>query len=400
MEVVGGPGARSLAPGSVHRAVLLGPDDTERLLGADAHHGGTLVLLGDGDVPLLALLLLDWSPPAPVDATTLRELTGAEAVCRALDLPLEPAEPQHWNAAALRAVLHRPGPAPRWPGRAGLPMAWGAVLLATLTLVGAGTAPGSGLEDVIGGASGGLLGLTSAVLALLVGVPTALGLLAAARARRAAPGALDGPEVVVDARPAGPVPAAVLEHQLRATPQTLLLRRFGTVVLLPGPGEGGVQQAVLEPAAVRLRDLHGRLYSSLATDVWCGTPAARDALRDKLTVAGLQVLQAPVDAPDPLDLDELSPEGRYARLRSRPADRGEVFAGPLRLVALATGSAAAATYAAVESGAAWQVAPAAGLGLLCVSVTVAVLAVEWRSSRRRRRAAVVVDPRASVAASP
>lgn len=85
-------------------------------------------------------------------------------------------------------------------------------------------------------------------LDLLVEVPTAIGLLAAARARRAAPGAPDGPEVVVDARAAGPVPATVLEHQLRVTQKTLLLRRFGTVVLLPGPREGGVQQAVLEPA--------------------------------------------------------------------------------------------------------------------------------------------------------
>lgn len=398
VEVGGGPATLRWEPGRVQRTVLLEPDDTERLLGADAHHGGALVLLGAQDTPLLALALLDWAPPAPVDLTTLRETTGVEALCRALELPLEPADPQRWDAPALRAVAHRPGPQPRWPGRAGLPIAVVAVALAMLTLFGASAAPGTDVDQVIGDANGGVLALASAVLALLVGVPMMLGWGAVARSRRVAPAQLTGSEVVVDARPAGPVPARVARHQLRLTHEALLLRRFDSVVVLPGPAVGGVQQAVLEPAAVRLRDRHGRLYSSLSTELWCGDPAARELLRDQLADGGLDVLEAPVDAADAVDLEEMSTDGTVTRLRSRPADRGELFAGPSRLVAFATGAAAVASYAPVESGADWQFVPAATLGLVCTVSTVVLLARELLQGRRRRREAALVDPRTLAAA--
>jgi len=392
VELVARGSSRRLDSAEVRRAVLLDPQGSRRLLGGDAHHAGALLLLGPNDVPRLALQLLEWAPPAPVDVVTLRETSGVEAVCRGLGVPLEPADAGQWDAATLRGVLHSPGPAPRWPGRPGWWLSWAAVLLAIVVLLGASASPGGRVDQAVGDASGGVLALLAALLAIAVGVPTVLGLVAAARARRSPPEAAAGPELVVVPSPAGPVPRQVLEHELRLGPDALQLRRFEAVVVLPGPLAGGVAVAVLEPGAVRLRDTHGLLYSSLRTDVWCGDQASRVVLRDKLAAAGLEVLESPVDALDSVDHDELTLDGSNTRLIARPADSGRPFDGPVQVVAVATGAAAMACYAPVDSGADWQLVPAVALGGLCLGLT-AVLAVLGLLERRRsRQQQTVVDP--------
>ena len=401
LEVVGGRPERRLPAGAMRRAVLLTDADARRLLRTDNHHqGGALVLLDGADAPLLVLLVLDWAPPASLDLAGLRATSGVDAVCDALGLPLEPAEATDLDglgrdAGAFRAVLHRPGPGPRWPRRAAWRMAWSAVLLSIVTLLGASASDGRGspLGDVLGGANGGVLGLLAAVLALCVGVPTVAAALAVRRATGGTPPGIDGSPVVLRASPATAMPARVIGHELQVTPDLLLLlRRYGALVVLPGPRAGGVARVVLEPSAVRLRSADGALYASLSTKVWCGSPSAREALREGLESAGLEVLDAPVDALVPLDLVEQTTDGTIARLVGRAHDHGQVVPGPGRLVALATGAAAAATGAAYESGADWQDAPAVGLGGACGLLTV-VLVVDLLAAARARRAdAVLVEP--------
>ena len=400
LEVVGGRHERRLPAGSVRRAVLLADAGARRLLRTDNHHqGGALVLLDGAGAPLLALLVLDWAPPASLDPAGLRATSGVDAVCGALGLPLEPAEASDLDAlgrdeGALRAVLHRPGPGPRWPRRAAWRMAWSAVLLSIVTLLGASASDGRGsaLGDVIGGANGGVLGLLAAVLALSVGVPTVAAALAVRRAAGGTSLGLDGSPVVLRASPAAAVPARVLGHELQATADLLLLRRYGALVVLPGARAGGVARVVLEPSAVRLRSADGALYASLAADVWCGSPSAREALREGLASAGLEVLEAPVDALVPLDLVEQTTDGTIARLVGRAHDHGQVVPGPGRLVALATGAAAAATGAAYESGADWQDVPAVGLGGACALLTVVLVGELLAAAQARRTAAVLVEP--------
>ncbi|MCW2616597.1 MAG: hypothetical protein JWN08_3591 [Frankiales bacterium] len=400
VEVVGGRTEQRLPSGTVHRAVLLADADAERLLHTDNHHqGGALLLLDAAGAPLLALLVLDWAPPGSPDLTALRAATGVDAVCAALGLPLEPAEAADLDAlarhsGALRAVLHSPGPRPRLPRRAAWRTAWAAVLLSIFTLLGASASDGGAnpVGDVLGGAHGGVLGLLAAVLALCVGVPTVLASLALHRVTRAPAPGLDADPVVLRASPATAVPARVVGHELQVTPDLLLLRRYGAVVVLPGPQAGGVAQAVLEPSAVRLRDADGLLYASLCADLWCGSPAARDALREGLQSAGLEVLDAPVDAFAPLDLVEQTTDGAIAQLVGRPQDRGGVVAGPGRLVALATGAAAAAAGAAYQSGADWQDAPAVVLGVACAVLTVVLTVQLLLAARVRRADAVLVQP--------
>ena len=400
LEVVGGRPERRLPAGAMRRAVLLTDADARRLLRTDNHHqGGALVLLDGADAPLLVLLVLDWAPPASLDLAGLRATSGVDAVCDALGLPLEPAEATDLDglgrdAGAFRAVLHRPGPGPRWPRRAAWRMAWSAVLLSIVTLLGASASDGRGsaLGDVLGGANGGVLGLLAAVLALCVGVPTVAAALAVRRATGGTPPGIDGSPVVLRASPATAMPARVIGHELQVTPDLLLLRRYGALVVLPGPRAGGVARVVLEPSAVRLRSADGALYASLSTKVWCGSPSAREALREGLESAGLEVLDAPVDALVPLDLVEQTTDGTIARLVGRAHDQGQVVPGPGRLVALATGAAAAATGAAYESGADWQDAPAVVLGGACGLLTV-VLVVELLAAARACRAdAVLVEP--------
>ena len=400
LEVVGGRLERRLPAGAVRRAVLLADADAGRLLRTDNHHqGGALVLLDGAGAPLLVLLVLDWAPPASLDLAGLRATSGVDAVCGALGLPLEPAEASDLDAlgrdaGGLRAVLHRPGPGPRWPRRAAWRMAWSAVLLSIVTLLGASASDGRGsaLGDVIGGANGGVLGLLAAVLALCVGVPTVAAALTVRRAAGGTPLGLDGSPVVLRASPAAAMPARVLGHELQATADLLLLRRYGALVVLPGARAGGVARVVLEPSAVRLRSADGALYASLAADVWCGSPSAREALREGLESAGLEVLDAPVDALVPLDLVEQTTDGTIARLVGRAHDHGQVVPGPGRLVALATGAAAAATGAAYESGADWQDVPAVGLGGACALLTVVLVVELLAAAQARRTAAVLVEP--------
>lgn len=381
-------------PVEVRRAVLLDEAGTRLLLGGRGHPGGALVLLDGSDVPRLALLVLDWTPPGAADDATILRTSGVEALCRALGLPLEPAEPASWNPAALRRALHRPGARPRLPGRLALPLARTAVLLAAVVFLGAATSPGSRWNDVIGEAVGGVLALVAAVLALLVGVPSAVGRLALLRAERLGPpdAGLRGRGVVVPARPASPVPRRVLDHELRLTSEQLVLRRWGRYVVLPGPSEGGVTQAVLEPTALRLRADDGLLYSSLATQVWCGTPEARTALQCELTAAGLEVLESPVDAVAMLDLDELSPDGSYARRAERPENVGDLDVWSAEWAAAATFFAAWACYAPVDDGADWQLVPAVVLVIACAVLTLVLVLLELRRFRRLRRDLVLVQP--------
>jgi len=400
VEVVGGRSERRLPAGAVRRAVLLADADAARLLSTDNHHqGGALLLLDAESAPLLALLVLDWAPPAPLDLAGLRATSGIDAVCRALGLPLEPAEASDLealsrDAGALRAVLHQPGPGPRWPRRGAWRTAWAAVFLSIVTLLGASASDGRGsaLGDVIGGANGGVLGLLAAVLALCVGVPTVAARLAVRRAAAGPRPELDGIPFVVRASPATAVPARLVGHELQVSQDLLLLRRYGALVVLPGPRAGGVAQVVLEPSAVRLRSADGLLYASLAADVWCGSPSARDALREGLPSAGLEVLDAPVDAFVPLDLVEQSTDGAIAGLVGRPHDHGAVVPGAGRLVALATGSAAAATGAAYQSGADWQDAPAVVLGGACSVLTLVLVGQLLAAARARRADAALVEP--------
>ena len=250
-------------------------------------------------------------------------------------------------------------------------------LLSIVTLLGASASDGRGsaLGDVIGGANGGVLGLLAAVLALCVGVPTVAAALTVRRAAGGTPLGLDGSPVV-----------------LRPSPAAAMLRRYGALVVLPGARAGGVARVVLEPSAVRLRSADGALYASLAADVWCGSPSAREALREGLESAGLEVLDAPVDALVPLDLVEQTTDGTIARLVGRAHDQGQVVPGPGRLVALATGAAAAATGAAYESGADWQDVPAVGLGGACALLTVVLVVELLAAAQARRTAAVLVEP--------
>lgn len=396
VQLTGAGVERTIAPGEPARTVLLDQDGTRVLLGGRGHPGGALVVVDRHGVPRLVLLVLDWAPPGHADDTTLLRTSGVHAFCGALGLPLEPAAPGEWAAADLRRALHRPGAPARWPGRASLPLARTAVLLTAVVLLGAGTAPGSRLNALIGEGSGGVLALTAAILALLVGVPSLLGQVALLRAEAAGPAdrTFAGRGEVVPPRPDIPVPRMVLQHQLRVRPDVLVLRRYGRYVVLPGPAEGGVTQAVLEPAAIRLRAADGLLYSSLSAELWCPTQQSRAAVRAQLTAAGLEVLDSPIDAASMLDLDELGVDGSYAARAERPANRGELDIWSTEWAAAATFFAAIGCYAPIDDGADWQLLPAAGLGAACALLAVVLGALELRRVRRLRAGRMLADARA------
>ncbi|HEU0103146.1 MAG TPA: hypothetical protein VFR07_12585 [Mycobacteriales bacterium] len=309
--VVHRPGGRRevrARPGEVVRAVYVAGDRRGPVRLPVRTTSDLLVLLG-AQGPVLALLLLDWMPPADSDAEVARRTTGFSALLAALGLPLEPAEPQdleRLRAGALHAVLLRPQPPLPWPGRP----RW---LLLPASLL---------LCVAVSGA--GRLEAGAALAALLLGVPPTVAWL---RARGAAQRAPAGPRppgrpVTVSTRPTAPLPAGLAAARLELGPDDVVIVDRGREAWLPGPAAGGVTTAEIGTRAVRLRDSRGDSYARLERAVWCADDAATDAFTTDLVGAGLQVTTSPYDLGPPTRLGSLA-EGPVDRRDWSRTERGD-----------------------------------------------------------------------------
>lgn len=353
------------AAGTVTSVEHLEPAQTAAALGRQGSAAGGLVVRVAGG-PVLALRLLDWSPPTDAAVDVLRATTGMEALAAGLGLPLEPGTAS--DVAALRAVEVRPLPSRSAPGRLSPYLAVSAAVLGFLAWPTGGSAPSAVLT----------------ALALALVAPVVVGVVrgrATARAGDAQAAPAGG--LVVRPRPTGPVPAACLDHLLELRPDELLLRRRGTAGWLAGPASGGIEQAVLEPEHVRLTDAEGRDHAVLETALWCGDGQARAELADDLRAGGLRVLDSPLDSVLRHDRGDLSSAGVAPSLLQSDLERGDPSSASPYLAGLAVVLACGGSLGAV----AWQ--PPVGIVLLAVGLALLVVMVTagWRR-RRDDRAAV------------
>lgn len=376
--VVTGPdgiAGRRAAAGEVTRVLHLDAAATADRLGRRDAATGALVFLA-GVRPVLALRLADWVPPARLGLVELRTTSGAQALASGLGVPLEPAEPvdlRLLERQAVRQVLVRPVPPRAAPGVA-------------VRLLGPLGAVMGLLAWPVGGRPAAPV-LT--VLSLLLGAPVVLGVARGRAHARAATAQAEptGRGVLVPPRPAGRIPGGLLDHVLELTAHELFLRRRGQVVWLPGPAEGGVVQAVVEPEHVRLSDASGRDHAALETALWCGDEAARAELADDLRAAGLLVLNAPIDSVLVHD------HGDLATAHIKPSHlQSDLERGDPTILAPGFGGIASALAAGGALGTlGWNVP----LGLVLLVIALGLLGVSltgaWRRWRADRGAVRLVD---------
>ncbi len=356
---------RIAGPGEVTQVLVLDHELTRSRLGREDSYAGALVLLA-GLRPVLALRLVDWGPPAELGSAHRRTTAGIVALAAALGLPLEPAEPDTpgLEARSLRQVAMSPIAAPARPGRLATPLGFVAILLACL----AGPTGGRPAAAVV------------IVLSLLITGPLVLALLRGrSQARTALATTLPPAEGVrIVPRPASPVPAGVLDSLLVVTPDEIFLRRAGIVVWLPGPAEGGVVQAVVEPEHVRLSDGAGLDHAELETALWCGDSSARATLVEDLRIAGLTVLEAPVNTVTRHDQGDLATGQIKPSMLQTPGERGDASLGAPFITSFAAAIAAGGALGVLG----WSVP----LGLLLVAVGLALFGVCLAGALRRSRA--------------
>ena len=356
---------RLAGPSEVTRVLLLDHELTAARLGREGSHAGALVLLV-GLQPVLALRLVEWGPPAQLGSASRRTTAGLVALAAGLGLPIEPAERDTpgLEAAALRSVVLRPTPAPVPPGRAAVPLASLAIALGFLAWPTGGRPVAAVLT----------------VLSLLVSAPLVLALVRGRSAAREALAATIPPSagVRIVPHPASPVPAGVLDSLLVVTPDELFLRRAGIVVWLAGPAEGGVVQAIVEPEHVRLSDADGLDHAELETALWCGDSPARAALVEDLRVAGIRVLEAPVDTVMRHDQGDLATGHLKPSWLQTPGERGDASLTSSLMVGLAT--------AMVTGGALGVLGWSVPVGLLLVAVGLGLSGLSLTEAVRRSRA--------------
>ena len=356
---------RIAGPGEATQALVLDHELTRARLGRVGSYAGALVVLA-GPRPLLALRLTDWGPPAELGSADRRTTAGIVALAAALGLPLEPAEPDMpgLEARSLRQVAMSPVAAPATPGRAAVPLGCLAIFLGFLAW------PTGGRP-------------VAAVLTVLALSVTAPLVLAAARGRAQARGALattlpPAGGVRIVPRPASSVPAGLLDSLLVITQEEIFLRRAGIVVWLPGPAEGGVVQAVVEPDHVRLSDRDGMDHAELETALWCGDNSARATLVEDLRIAGLTVLEAPIDTVLRHDQGDLATGHLKPSMLQTPGERGDASLGAPYITGFAAAMAAGGALGVLG----WSVP----LGLLLVAVGLALFGVCLAGALRRSRA--------------
>lgn len=275
-----------VAPGEVARALFVDHVAARRLVRGEVFRSELLILLDRGGMPLLALRLIEWCPPAMSSGAPWREVTGVPAVAAALDLPLEPAEPSDLAALdarrrTLRRVLVRPLPRGPWPGR------WGAAVssLALFLWVFSVTE--------FGDPTGAFFTLASL---LVTGPLIVAGWRARAQARAAGPTPGRDARTVVRPRPVEPAVRGLTEATLELSAEDVVLTDRGREVWLPGPERGGVGRAVISPEVIQLTDVAGNEYATLATSLWGPADDARADLASRLREVGVEVLDVPMAA--------------------------------------------------------------------------------------------------------
>ena len=361
----GGVRERRAAPGEVTRVLFLDAAATANRLGRPDSAAGALVLLA-GVRPLLALRLQDWQPPTALDPVVMRVTSGVEALAAGLGLPVEPAETEDLGILgprALREVEVRPLPARPAPGKAVRVLAPLAAVLA-----------------FVGGPAGGTVAApVCTALALALCAPVVLGVARGRAQARAATATAtpSGQGIVIPVRPTGGVPAGLLDNVLELGPDELFLRRRGEAGWLAGPGQGGIVQAVMEPAHVRLSDADGLDHAVLETALWCGDEPARAELADDLRAGGLRVLDAPLDTVLRHDTGDLATAHVKPSQLLTDLERGD----PTVLAPYAGGMAAAITMAFSLGTLGWNVL----LGLVLFTLALALFAIAMTSTWRRAR---------------
>ena len=356
---------RLAGPGEVTRVLLLDHELTAARLGRAGSYAGALVLVA-GPKPVLALRLDDWGPPAQLGSASRRTTAGLVALAAELGLPIEPADRDTpgLDERPLRSVALSPIAAPAPPGRAAAPLGALAILLGFLAWP-TGGRPGAAVLTL-------LSLLVTAPLVLLV----VRGRAAARDALATTPPPTGGVRIVP--RPASPVPAGVLDSLLVVTPDELFLRRAGIVVWLAGPAEGGVVQAIVEPEHVRLSDADGLDHAELETALWCGDSPARAALVEDLRIAGLRVLEAPVDTVMRHDQGDLATGHLKPSVLQTPGERGDASLTSSLMTGMATAMAAGGALGVLG----WSVP----VGLLLVAVGLGLCGVSLTEAVRRSRA--------------
>lgn len=347
---------RRAEPGTVTRVLYLDADTTARRLGADASALGSLVVVTDR--PVLAVRLMDWAPPAMRSDAVVRRTSGAVALAQALGVPLEPGDVD----APLQAVEVRPLPAPVAPGKA------------VRALWPVGSLAGFLALPLAGSAVSVVLAVVSLLCSGAAGVPLV-------RARREAGSASAEPlpaiGTVIGVRPTVPVASGLLASRLDVGTDEIVLRRSGTVVVLPGPAAGGVVQAVMEPTHVRLADQEGLDYAALETGLWCGDDRARAELADDLRAAGLTVLDSPLSTAPSNDHGDLATSVVRPSFALSLRERGD----PTLLAPFLVSASAACSFAA-------SLAAIGVLGPAAAVLVVPAAALLWSLSvaglRRRR----------------
>jgi len=353
---------RLLAPGAVARALHIEYDDARSFLPGRASSDVLLVLLDPAGVPLLAVGLTDWAPPAFTGGAEWRAVTGAPAFAAALGLPLEPAEPGDLEAlAGVREVLLRPQPAPPWPGRWGPAICAIALFLGVLGVIGENTWPTA---------------LTTVLQILLIAPVVVSGVRSRAQAR--APGPTPGRATrrVLRPRPRGPVVRGLAEATLEISDDEVVLTDRGREVWLPGPSRGGVQQVVLAPQSLRLLDAVGNEYVSLDPGLWAPTDGSRGDLARELREAGLDALVAPVGERVIFGVASLPSASVDPSFLLSVTERGEATETTAWLSGLATAVAAGTSIVTMH----WN----GPLGAVLLVTSLALLGLRLSDTLRRR----------------
>lgn len=247
------------------------------LLPADEH--GVLVFL-TGDRPVLAVRLAEWIPsPADFDGRTAREVSGANAVAAALDLPIEPANASAPVAGDARRALVSPHPAA--PRRAMVVIGASAAAVVAWLVA-------SAVHRYTGGERHAAFGLLGALGSLGL---TGTWLVLRTRASHRLP---QPPGHEVRPAPAEPVPRGFLRSRLFVSPDwVVIVDALGREAWLPGPALGGTVAAAVTSTAIVLDDEHGNGLAALPRVYWAGDPESERALRTTLERVGVVVRDEP-----------------------------------------------------------------------------------------------------------
>lgn len=275
-----GGSSRVLVPaGAGARALLLTPEQEERLLGDGQPSWGALAVTVDGR-PRALVRLSQFGPPLPVGKPDeVLWASGAVALASALEAPVEPAtdaDVSGWSRRDVAAALVDPVPAPPAPGRWTSPLLWLAGFVTFLTYPVAG-------DDA---------SLVPAVLGLLLAAPAVL---AQVRFRRRGHAGLVAPAPTVpgavEVAPvaAFPVPRWFARSRLYVGPDVVVVRLNSQECWLPGPARGGAASVQVARGGARLVDGGQRCLAVLPAAQWYATPEAEQALVDAFTSAGVRV---------------------------------------------------------------------------------------------------------------